>query len=140
MPERVSIYCDKAPAAIGPYVQGVKIGEWIYLSGQIPLDTESGEVVGDDIETQTEQILNNLTAILQFCGLQISNIVKTTVFLTDLQEFEVFNEVYGKFFSFNPPARSTVQVAGLPKGVKVEIEAIAYAGTSQSESTSFGLI
>lgn len=121
------IETDKAPAAIGPYVQGVDLGTLIFTSGQIPLDPHSG-AIPEDIESQTKQVLSNITAILNAAGLTPKNIIKTTIFLTDLGDFACVNKIYEDYFnSANAafPARSCVQVAALPKGVKIEIETIS---------------
>ncbi len=114
-----------APAPIGPYSQAIDTGSFVFCSGQIALDPVSGNVVGDDVKTQTEQVMKNIDAVLKAGGLQFKNIVKTTIFLVDMKDFPVVNEIYGKHFSEIPPARSTIAVAGLPKGVKVEIEVLA---------------
>ena len=116
-----------APAALGPYSQAVRVGSTVYCAGQIPLDPKSGEIVTGGIEVQTRRVLDNLTAVLKAEGLTFENIVKTTIFLMDLGDFQKVNEVYGSYFKQQPPARSTVQVAALPKGARVEIEAIAVA-------------
>jgi 2-iminobutanoate/2-iminopropanoate deaminase len=120
-----AISCAEAPAAIGPYSQAIQAGDWLFVSGQIPLDAETGQLVSDDIAAQTAQALENLTAILQSANLGLENVVKTTVYLTDLADFAEFNRVYARYFPLTPPARATIQVAGLPKGARVEIEAIA---------------
>ena len=118
------ISTKNAPGAIGPYSQAVKIGNMIYTSGQIPLDPQTSELV-EDIKKATRQCLENLKAILESEGADMPNIIKTTVFLKDMNDFIDMNEVYAEYFQENPPARSTVQVAALPKGSVVEIEAIA---------------
>lgn len=115
----------QAPAAIGPYSQGVAFGGVVITSGQLPIDMESGELEVKDIAKATENCLRNIAAILQEAGLGMGDVVKTTVFLTDLADFAAMNEMYQSFFSEEPPARSCVQVAALPKGATVEIEAIA---------------
>jgi len=115
---------EKGPAAVGPYSPAVAAGSLVFVSGQIPVDQE-GQVVKGDIVVQTVQVLENLRAVLKGAGLTLKDVVKTTVFLTDLADFQEMNRVYGEFFGEQPPARTTVQVAGLPKGVAVEIEAIA---------------
>lgn len=116
----------KAPSAVGPYSQGILAsGDLLFVSGQIPIDPTTGSIVADDIESQTRQSLKNLGAILSEAGADYDNVVKTTVFLSDMANFAVMNEIYMEFFSHNCPARSAVQVARLPKNVKVEIEAIA---------------
>ncbi|HJO00318.1 MAG TPA: RidA family protein [Nitrospinaceae bacterium] len=121
------IKTDQAPAAIGPYSQAVRIGNMLYTSGQIALDPRSGEFLSGEIEQETERTLENISAILKADGLSLDNIVKTTVYLTDLRYFTRMNQIYEKYFSENKPARACVQVAALPKGAKVEIEAIAFA-------------
>ncbi len=122
------IKTPRAPAAIGPYSQGVRAGGFIFVSGQIPLDPTSGEVVSDDVAQQTDRVMRSIRAILDDSGATMEDIVKTTIFLVDMNDFAVVNEVYGRYFSAEPPARATIQVARLPKDVKVEIEAIAYVG------------
>ncbi len=119
------INTDNAPGAIGPYSQGVSTGPMIYTSGQLPIDAKTGELELDDIKKATAHSLDNVKAILESQGAAMENIIKTTVFLTDLSDFNDVNEVYGTYFTNEPPARSCVQVAALPKGAKVEIEAIA---------------
>lgn len=118
------ISTDKAPKAIGPYSQAVKVGNILFTSGQIPLDPVSGEIVGDTIEAQTERICENMKAVLEEAGLTFSNVIKTTCFLSDMADFVKFNEVYAKYF-VSKPARSCVAVRTLPKNVLAEIEAIA---------------
>ncbi len=115
----------EAPQAIGPYSQAIKAGGFIFISGQIPLDPKTGTVVGGTIEEQTEQVMKNLTSILASQNLGLEHVVKTTVFLTQMSEFPRFNEVYAKYMRTPYPARATVEVGKLPKGVQVEIEAIA---------------
>jgi len=114
-----------APQAIGPYSQAVDLGDFVFVSGQIPIDAATQLVVQGPIEVQTERVLKNLQGVLAAAGLSLENVVRTTVFLTDLANFPMMNEVYARFFSREFPARSTVQVSGLPKGVAVEIDAIA---------------
>jgi len=114
----------QAPPAVGPYSQAVAAGPYLFISGQIPLDSAGNKVEGD-IVVQTVQVLENLKAILAAAGLTLRDVVKTTVFLADLADFAEMNRVYGEYFGEKPPARSTVQVAGLPRGVAVEIEAVA---------------
>lgn len=114
-----------APAAIGPYSQGIMLDQLIFTSGQIPIDPSVGKITADTIEGQAEQVMKNLKAILAEAGVGMDHIVKTTCFLADLADFTAFNEVYGKYFPENPPARSCFQVAGLPMGAKVEVECIA---------------
>jgi len=120
------ITTSEAPAAIGPYSQAIRIGEFLYTSGQISLDPNSMELITGNIEVETERVLKNIEAILKADGLRLNNIIKTTVYLTDLSEFGRMNQVYEKFFVETKPARACVQVAALPKGAKVEIDAIAH--------------
>ena len=120
------ITTSEAPAAIGPYSQAIRIGEFLYTSGQISLDPNSMELITGNIEVETERVLKNIEAILNADGLKLNNIIKTTVYLTDLSEFGRMNQIYEKFFVETKPARACVQVAALPKGAKVEIDAIAY--------------
>jgi 2-iminobutanoate/2-iminopropanoate deaminase len=123
------VQTESAPAAIGPYSQGIVANGFVFTAGQIPLDPQSMELVGgDDVAAQTEQVMINLAAILKAAGASLSTVVKTTVFLSDMQDFGAMNEVYGRHFGDHRPARSTVQAAGLPKNVKVEIEAVALVG------------
>lgn len=119
------IATSNAPKAIGPYSQAIKNNGLVFLSGQIPLHPETGEIVGQTIEEQTERVLENMRGVLEAAGLSLSNVVKTTVFVKDLRDFPRMNEVYAKYFGANPPARSTVEVSRLPRDVQVEIEAIA---------------
>ncbi len=124
--KRNVINTSNAPAPIGPYNQGIQCKGWmLYTAGQIPLDAKSGEIVGEDIQTQTRKVLENLKAVLEAGGATLESVVKTTVYLKDMGEFAQMNEVYGEFFQNNPPARTAFQVVQLPKDVKVEIEAIA---------------
>lgn len=123
---RTTIHSENAPKAIGPYVQAVQAGSFLFTAGQIALDPATMQIVEGNISIQTEQVLKNLTAVLEAAGCTLSNVVKTTVFLKDMGEFQAMNEVYGRFFSENPPARSTVEVARLPRDVRVEIEVVAY--------------
>ena len=122
---RQRIQTEKAPAAIGPYSQAIKAGGLVFASGQIPIDPETGEFVAGGIAEQTERVLKNLAAVLEAAGSGLDQVVKTTVFLADMQEFSGMNEVYATFFSEPPPARATVAAAGLPRGARVEIEAVA---------------
>lgn len=119
------IKTDKAPAAIGPYSVGVQSGDFIFTAGQIGLDSKSGEMVAGGIEAQTRQALINLQNILEAAGSSLDNVIKTTVFLKDMNDFAKMNAVYAEFFKQDPPARSAVQVAALPKNAEVEIEAVA---------------
>lgn len=123
---RKIISTKDAPAAIGPYSQAVQIGPMLYSSGQIAIDPKTSEVLKGDIKAQTEQVMKNLEAVLKAAEMDFSNVVKTTIFVTDMNDFAMVNEIYGKFFIGEPPARSTVAVAALPKGVNVEIEVVAY--------------
>lgn len=122
---RERIQTDSAPAAIGPYSQAIKANGFVFASGQIPIDPATGEFVAGGIAEQTEQVLKNLTAVLEGAGSSLGQVVKTTVFLADMKEFSAMNEVYAKFFPAPPPARSTVAAAGLPRDARVEIEAVA---------------
>ncbi len=121
------ITTDKAPQAIGPYSQGVRAGGFVFYSGQIPLYPATGALCTGDIRGQTELVMANIGAVLAAAGLDYDAVVKSTIYLVDLANFSIVNEVYGRFFPVNPPARSTVEVKGLPKGVGVEIEVIALA-------------
>ena len=118
---------EKAPGAIGPYSQAIKAAGMVFCSGQIPIDPATGEFVSDVVSEQTEQVLKNLSEVLQAAGTSLSDVVKTTVFLADMNDFVEMNEVYGRFFSDNKPARATVQAARLPRDARVEIECIAIA-------------
>ncbi len=120
------IATEQAPKAIGPYSQAVRLGSLIFCSGQIPLHPESGAIVGSTTAEQTEQVLKNLQKVLEKAGSNLNCILKTTCFLSDMADFADFNQVYARFFTENAPARSAIQAAALPKGVKVEVEAIAY--------------
>ena len=122
------IATDRAPRAIGPYSQAVRAGNLMFASGQIPIDPATGEFVPGGIAEQTEQVLQNLTAVFEAANVGLDEIVKTTVFLLDMNDFTAMNEVYGRFFGKNPPARATVQAARLPRDARVEIEAIAVVG------------
>jgi 2-iminobutanoate/2-iminopropanoate deaminase len=119
------IATDRAPRAIGPYSQAVRAGNLIFASGQIPIDPATGEFVAGGIAEQTERVLLNLTAVFEAAGVTLAQVIKTTVFLLDMNEFAAMNEVYGRFFDKEPPARATVQAARLPRDARVEIEAIA---------------
>ncbi len=119
------VHTDEAPKAIGPYSQAVKTEDMVMTAGQIGLDPRTGELVAGGIETQTRQVLTNLQHVLEAAGSDVGLVVKTTVFLLDMQHFAQMNAVYAKFFAEDPPARSTVAVAALPKGALVEIEAVA---------------
>jgi len=121
------IETDRAPAAIGPYCQAVAAGEWLFCSGQLPLDPDTAEMVGGgDIKAETRQVLQNLDAVLRKAGTSRADVVKATVYLTDMSEFSNMNQIYAAFFKdVVPPARATVQVAALPRGAKIEIDFIA---------------
>ncbi len=117
-----------APAPIGPYSQAVEINGFVFCSGQIAIDPATGEVKNGSVSEQTELVMKNVGAVLEAAGCTFDNVIKTTIFLTDMADFPAVNEVYGRYFKSAPPARSTVAVAGLPRGVKVEIEVIASKG------------
>jgi 2-iminobutanoate/2-iminopropanoate deaminase len=119
------IISDRGPKAIGPYSQAIKANGFVFLSGQIAIDPETQKLVEGDVARQTERVLENLKGILEATGASLRQAVKTTVFLQDMNDFAVMNEVYGRYFSTNPPARSTVQVARLPRDVRVEIDLVA---------------
>ena len=119
---------ENAPGAIGPYSQAIKAGGMVFCSGQIPIDPKTGEFVSDVVSEQTEQVLRNLSEVLKAAGSSLDAVVKTTVFLADMNDFAEMNEVYGRFFSENKPARATVQAARLPRDARVEIECIALVG------------
>lgn len=120
------IQTDLAPQAIGPYSQGIRAGQFLFISGQIPFLPQTGELVAGDIQAQTQQVLENLQAIIEEAGCTLQDVVKTTIFLKDMNEFSLVNDVYSRFFTENPPARSTVEVARLPKDIGVEIDAIVF--------------
>jgi 2-iminobutanoate/2-iminopropanoate deaminase len=123
--EKIVVQSSKAPAPIGPYSQAIKTGNFLFASGQIALDPLTGALVVGTIETETHQVMKNIEAVLEEAGMSFDNVVKTTIFLMDMNDFAKVNAVYGSYFKSNFPARETVQVAGLPKGVKVEISVIA---------------
>ncbi|HEX8847615.1 MAG TPA: RidA family protein [Pyrinomonadaceae bacterium] len=125
---REIIKTENAPGAIGPYSQAVSAGGFIFASGQIPLDPKTGSMVAGGVAEQTEQVMRNLSAVLEAAGTTLAQVVKTTVFLADMNDFAAMNEVYGRYFQENPPARATVQAARLPRDARVEIEVIALAG------------
>ena len=122
---REPVKTSNAPAALGPYSQAIKVGEFVYTSGQVAIDPPTGEFIGGGIAEQTERVLNNVAAVLEAAGSSLDQVVKTLVFLADMNDFAAMNEVYAKFFPGAPPARSTVQAARLPKDALVEIEAVA---------------
>jgi 2-iminobutanoate/2-iminopropanoate deaminase len=125
---RKTVSTDNAPKAIGPYSQAVIYNGIAYLSGQIPLNPANNQLLEGDIAAQTERVLENLKAVLEACGASLESVLKTTVFLKDMGDFPKMNEVYSRYFKTNPPARSTVQAAKLPRDVSVEIDAIAAVG------------
>lgn len=127
-----------APAAIGPYSQAIRSGAMLFCAGQIPLDPATGQMVSDDIAEQTARVLENIAGILRAEQLNFSHVVKSTIFLTSMGDFQTVNEIYATYFREDPPARSTVAVAALPKGAKVEIEVIAMAGDKASGSKAVG--
>jgi 2-iminobutanoate/2-iminopropanoate deaminase len=124
------ISTSEAPAAIGPYSQAVRVGSTLFCAGQIPLNPKTGEIVSPEIDAQTKQVMQNIGAVLRSAGFSFENVVKTTIFLIDFADFQTVNEIYGSHFKKEPPARSTVQVAALPKGSRVEIEVIAVDGAA----------
>ena len=119
------ISTENAPGAIGPYSQAVKTGNMVFVSGQIPIDPATGQFVSEDVAEQTEQVFKNLRAVLEAAGSGLDKVIKTTVFLADMNDFAAMNEIYGKFFTSDHPARATVQAARLPRDARVEIECIA---------------
>ena len=130
---------EKAPAAVGPYAQAIKIGELVYTSGQIGLVPGVGELVGDDVEAQTEQALQNLAAVLEAAGTDLGHVVKTTVFLRYMKDYTAVNQIYAKYFGEATPARSAVAVAALPLGAKVEIEAVAILPEASETKSKKGM-
>jgi 2-iminobutanoate/2-iminopropanoate deaminase len=127
MSSRKPLFSDQAPKAIGPYSQGIEVaaGRFLFLSGQIPLDPATGELVPGDVVAQATRVMENLKAVLSAGGADFSHVVRSTIFLTDLADFSKVNEVYGRYFTGAPPARVTIQVAALPKAARVEVDAIA---------------
>jgi 2-iminobutanoate/2-iminopropanoate deaminase len=119
------IQTERAPAAIGPYSQAIRVGQLVFCSGQIALDPETNQIAEGGVKAETHQVLKNLTAVLAQTGLDLGHVVKTTIYLASMTDFAEVNEVYSQYFRTDPPARATVAVAGLPKGVRVEIDAIA---------------
>ena len=130
---RKIVRTEAAPQAIGPYSQAIQIGEFVFTSGQIPIDPKTGEFVEGGIAEQTEQVLRNLDEVLRASGTNLEGVVKTTVFLADMYDFAAMNEVYGRYFSNEPPARSTVQAARLPRDARIEIDVIAIRKTMSDE-------
>lgn len=126
--EKLVIATNKAPAAIGPYSQAIRIGDFVFISGQIPILPATGELVQGDIRVQTKQVLENLICILEAAGSSLDKVMKTTVFMKDLNDYTAINDVYKEFFSHKPPARAAIQAARLPRDAGVEIEAIAFCG------------
>ncbi|KYO68692.1 MULTISPECIES: RidA family protein [Thermovenabulum] len=124
--EKKIIKTDQAPKAIGPYSQAVMVGDFLFASGQIALDPATGEMVEGGIEAQATRVMENIKNILAAAGMDFSNVVKSTIFITDINNFAKVNEIYGKYFPENPPARSTIEVSKLPKGALIEIEVIAH--------------
>ena len=122
---REPVKTSNAPAALGPYSQAIKVGEFVYTSGQVAIDPATGEFIDGGTAEQTERVLKNVAAVLEAAGSSLDQVVKTLVFLADMDDFTAMNEVYGKFFTAAPPARSTVQAARLPKDARIEIEAVA---------------
>jgi 2-iminobutanoate/2-iminopropanoate deaminase len=126
---KTAIDTSDAPAAIGPYSQAIRAGDFVFVSGQIPINPSSGQIVGDDLAAQVEQVMRNLGAVLAAAGCDFRDVAKTTIYLVDLAHFATVNATYARFFEAPYPARATVQVAALPRGVQVEIEAIAVAAS-----------
>ena len=122
------ILTENAPAPIGPYSQAVEMNGFVYCSGQIPLDAKTGEIIGENVEAQTEKVMQNISEVLKAADLDFKSVIKTTIFITDMANFQKLNAVYAKYFGDQPPARSTVAVRGLPKDVLVEIEVLAARG------------
>lgn len=119
------LFTKNAPAAVGPYSQAIDVGDFVFLSGQIPIDPATGNIVEGGVAAQTRQIFSNISAVLESAGLTLQDVIKTMVYVTDLGEFATLNSIYGEYFPENPPARSCVEVSALPKGAQVEIEVIA---------------
>lgn len=128
MAKREIIHSDRAPKAVGPYSQAVRVGDFIFASGQIPLHPETGQLVQGDVAVQAERVLQNLQAVLEAAGVSMADVVKVTVYLADMNDFAAMNEVYSRFFASDPPARVAVEVSRLPMDVRVEMDAIAYKG------------
>ena len=130
--QKTVISTNNSPAAIGPYSQAIRFNELVFVSGQIPIDPESGKVIRGNIKEQTKQVLENLKNILQAGGSSLPNVLRTTIFLSDMDDYAMVNETYAQYFESSPPARSTVQVSRLPKDVHIEIDAIAYATNQEN--------
>ncbi len=130
--QKTVISTNNSPAAIGPYSQAIRFNELVFVSGQIPIDPESGKVIKGNIKEQTKQVLENLKNILQAGGSSLQNILRTTIFLSDMDDYDMVNEAYAQYFESSPPSRSTVQVSRLPKDVHIEIDAIAYATNQEN--------
>ena len=128
MPKK-QIETINAPGAIGPYSQAIKVGKWIFTAGQIPIDPKTGNIVSGHIKEKARQVMENVKAIIEASGGKMEDVVKTTIYLTNLQDFGAVNEIYGEYFNPPYPARSTIQVTALPKGVAIEIDVIAYTGS-----------
>ncbi len=124
--EKEAVFTKDAPRPVGPYSQAIRVGDLLFVAGQVPFDPVAGEFVRGSIADQARQCMENIKAILKAAGCNLTHVVKTTIFLTNMADFAIVNEVYGNYFDLAPPARSTVQVAALPKGVAIEIEAIAH--------------
>lgn len=122
------VFTEKAPRPIGPYSQAICVNGWLYVSGQIPLDPVTGDIVRGDFKVQVERVLENIRAIVESTGGRLEDVVKVTVYLRDIGRFSEFNEVYSKYFPRDPPARSVIGVSSLPRGVELEIDAVAYVG------------
>ncbi len=125
------ISTERAPRAIGPYSQAIRAGNLVFASGQIPIDPATGSLVAGSVAEQTDQVMKNLSAVLEAAGVQLHEVVKTTVFLADMDDFAAMNDVYSRYFTENPPARATVQAARLPRDARVEIEAVAVSGAKR---------
>lgn len=130
--QKTVISTNNSPAAIGPYSQAIRFNELVFVSGQIPIDPESGKVIKGNIKEQTKQVLENLKNILQAGGSSLPNVLRTTIFLSDMDDYAMVNETYAQYFESSPPARSTVQVSRLPRDVHIEIDAIAYATNQEN--------
>mgnify|MGYP001474536263 CR=1 FL=1 len=128
MAKREIIHSDRAPKAVGPYSQAVKAGPFVFVSGQIPLDPSTGQVVQGDVTVQAERVLQNLQAVLEAAGASLADAVRVTVYLKDMNDFKAMNEIYARYFPSDPPARVTVEVSRLPMDVRVEMDVVAYTG------------